>query len=185
MRSGSDARHAPCVRLDAERSALTIRTRAEGLLARVAHDLELRAGTLAGDFEGDSGRVRVPIAGLRVVGAVKRGALHEGALSASDKAEIERRIREVVLAGSDEVHVDVTLTGTRASLRVHAPRGTQQLECEVQREDAGSADRGGVRVRGRCALSLAALGVAPIKLPLGAGRVADAVEVRFEAQLVP
>jgi hypothetical protein len=163
------------VKLDPARTRLTVRTRVEGLLAAVAHSLELRAGGLRGELQEQSGRIEVPVAGLRVVGAIKHGRVDPDAPSLADKAEIERRIREVVFDRAERVEVAVALSGSRASFEVRAPHGSQRVGCALRRE--------GARVSGTCTLSLAALGIAPVKLPLGTGRVADAVEVRFETEL--
>jgi hypothetical protein len=164
------------VKLDPERTVLTLHTGVEGLFAAMAHSLELRAQGVTGELEGEHGTVHVPVAGLRVVGALAHGRVDPEVPSPADKAEIERRIRETVLAGADEITIEVALTGPRARFTVHAPHGSQVLSCELERSD--------LQVRGRCSVSLQALGVAKVKLPLGAARVADAVEVRFEAALV-
>jgi hypothetical protein len=165
------------VKLDPDRTRLTVRTEVKGLLAAIAHALELRAEGLSGGLEGDVGHVHVPIAGLRVVGSLKHGVVDPSALSARDKAEIERRLREEVLVGGTTLEIGVALAGSAATFSVRAPRGSQQVRCELRRD--------GLRASGQCALSLGALGIAPIKLPLGTGRVADRIEISFEAVLQP
>ncbi|MFI5307258.1 MAG: hypothetical protein ACHQ53_07900 [Polyangiales bacterium] len=164
------------MKLDSERTVLTLRTGVEGLFAAVAHSLELRAQGVTGEVQGARGTVCVPVAGLRVVGALTHGRVDPEAPSPADKAEIERRIRETVLVGAHEVTVEVALSGSRATFTVHAPHGTQVVSCAIERSD--------LQVRGRCSVSLQALGVAQVKLPLGAARVSDAVEVLFEAALL-
>jgi len=164
------------MQLDPARTTLTLRTGVEGLFAAVAHSLELRAQGVTGEIEGEHGTLRVPVASLRVAGALSHGRVDPAVPSPADKAEIERRVREVVLAGADAITVDVALSGSMARLTVHAPHGTQAVSCELARD--------GLHVRGHCRLSLQALGVAKVKLPLGAARVADGVEVSFETALI-
>ena len=164
------------MKLDPARTTLTLRTGVEGLFAAVAHSLELRAQSVTGEIEGERGTLRVRVASLRVAGALSHGRVDPAVPSPADKAEIERRIREDVLTGADDISVDVAVAGSTARLTVHAPHGTQAVTCEIARD--------GLQVRGHCRLSLQALGVAKVKLPLGAARVSDAVEVSFETALI-
>lgn len=164
------------MRLDSEKTTLTVRTKAEGFLSKLAHDLELRAHDLSGTFDAGRGTVRVPIDGLRVVGAVKRGKVDTTVLSTRDKADIEKRVVDEVLAGATHVEVDVEVDDARAKLTVRAPSGTQTVQCTLTREDH--------RARGACELSLSALGIHTVKGPMGAFRVADRVEIAFDAVFV-
>jgi hypothetical protein len=164
------------VRLDPEKTTLTVRTKAEGFLSKLAHDLELRAHHVSGTFDAGRGTIRVPIDGLRVAGVVKRGKLDTTVLSTHDRSDIEKRIVDEVLAGGSHVEVDVEVDDARAQLTVRAPRGKQTVQCSLARD--------GHRARGECALSLSALGVHTVKGPMGAFRVADRVEVAFEAVFV-
>jgi hypothetical protein len=164
------------LRLDPERTRVLLRTEAEGLLSALAHDLEIRAHDVTGSFEGTHGSVEVPVDGLRVVGAVKRGQVDPAVLTARDRGDIERRICEEVLTGGARVEVDVELAGDLVKLVVRAPRGTQAVSCGVRRE--------GNRARGECDLSLSALGVGSVRGPMGAFRVSDRVTVTFDAYFV-
>ena len=175
------------LRLMGTKSRITVRTFAEGLFARLAHDLEIVAEGTAGQSEptadaaaAASVTVRVPVRGLRVVGAVRDGRVDERTLSVSDRADIEERMR-TGLAG-DEVVVVATLVGTRARLDVRTPHGRQSVEVPVvvNRTEAGS-----VRASGTGDLSLRALGVPPVRGPAGAFRLADRVQVSFDATFEP
>jgi len=171
------------LRFSAKGSTITVRTFAEGLLARFAHDLEIaiRDVTGEGTDEPTEATLRVALSGLRVAGVVRDGVVDERTLSASERADIEARMREA-LAGGQEIRVDASLAGDRATLVVRAPGGTQPVTVvvQVEREAAGV-----MRVRGECALSLRALGVPPVRGPAGAFRVADRVAVRFDARFEP
>jgi hypothetical protein len=162
-------------------SSVVVRTFAEGLFARLAHDLEI--GALEAWGEGTDApphaTLGFAVAGLRVMGAVRAGKVDDRTLSASDRADIEARMNEALGAG--EVTVEATLLGETARLEVRAPRGRQSVEVAVE----VSREAGCVRVQGECALSLRALGVPPVRGPAGAFRLKDRVEVRFAARFEP
>ncbi|HVY47087.1 MAG TPA: hypothetical protein VHB21_14465, partial [Minicystis sp.] len=132
--------------LDPGRSSLAVRTRATGMLARLAHDLEVRAARLAGHAERDDdgafrGELEIDVAGLEVAGVVRHGAVDAGVLSASDRAEITDRMRKDAFRGASSVRV--TARGTspgRAELtiaidgreaRANAPLSTQESDGAV------------------------------------------------------
>jgi hypothetical protein len=164
--------------LDVARSSVKVRTRATGPLARLAHDLELEATGASGWVEEDGPSFRAeltfPVAGIRVVGVVRRGTVDRSVLSSRDVAEIERKIRGEVFRG-DEVRILGAGDRRLARLDVMAPRGSQVVTVALGIGDA-TAD-GGRAVEGRTRLSLATLGCAPIQAPLGAFKVADEIEV--------
>ena len=93
-------------------SAPTIRvfTYKDGLLARLAHDLQLTLERFEIEREGEQVRVRCWPESLRVDGAMKRGRLQEHGLSDSDKQKIRGNIRGEILYTSR--HPEVTFTGT-------------------------------------------------------------------------
>jgi len=167
--------------IDLRASSVILRTRATGLLARFAHDLEISAEGFEGSVEADGDRwsteLLFPVRRLRVIGSLKKdGKVDFSAISSSDLAEIERKIRDEVLRGRDvRVHVDGT-SSSRGQLRVTSPEGQQQLSLPLtvtERPD------GGHQVKGEVRLSLRKLGVPEIKGPLGAFKVSDEVEVEF------
>ena len=171
--------------IDLAASSLRIRTRASGLLARLAHDLELRATVLEGSVEEEpvswTTDLRVVVAGLRVAGTLRGDRLDPAALSASDRAEIERKLREEVLRVGE---VRVRATGrdrASAEVEVIAAR-TARARAALDVREAGD---GALQVVASLPLSLRALGVAEVKGPLGAFKVDDAVEVLVDLRLRP
>ncbi len=162
------------LRFDAQRSDIRLRTVAQGLLASVAHDLEIVATGGGGEAETDSGAaaVRFPLAGLRVVGVVRKGAVDGSVLRPDESAEIERRMREA-LSGTTDIDVHGTLgKGGSATLRVRVAQREATCQATLRRTDTD----GSVTLVGAADLSLAALGVAAPKGPLGAFRVGDRVQ---------
>jgi hypothetical protein len=172
--------------IDSANSKLSIRTRATGMLARLAHDIELAAADIRGQAvrndEGFSGELVVPVSGLRVVGQLHGDRLDPAGISNSDRLEIERKIREEVFLGTKEIHLRGRGTAwNRADVTVETTRGKMSVPISIR----GSEADGRVRISGRTELSLAALGVREIKGPVGAFKVKDAVEVLFEIILRP
>jgi hypothetical protein len=154
-----------------------VRTRAEGLLARFAHDLELTGeatGTLERDGDAWSAVVSVPVASLKVAGVLKGDRVDTTVLSAGDRAEIERRISTDVFRGLATIRAEGRGTASgRATVTIAGPRSAA---VPVQVTFAGD------RANAEGVVSLAALGIAEVKAPLGAFRVRDGVEVRIDAQ---
>ena len=173
--------------IDVAASSIVLRTRAKGLLSKLAHDLEIRAEAFEADVELDDERfeaeLRFVVRRLRVVGAVKKGRVDGSVLSSSDTLEIERRIREQVFERGDETVV-VALKGddARASAEVKAPRGRQSLDVRL---DTRRDDDGRIRVAAELSLSLRKLGVKEVKGPLGAFKLDDAVETRVAIVVEP
>jgi hypothetical protein len=171
--------------VDLKSSTVTIRTKASGLLARLAHDLELDASRFSASIEPEGAQWRVelefPVASIRVVGALKGGRVDRTVLSASDVSEIERKLRDEVLRG-DLVRVRGAGDRRRGELTVIAPRGEQKLTVALTTEDRAS----GETVVGLATkVSLARLGVGEVKGPLGAFKIADDVEVAARLVLLP
>jgi hypothetical protein len=187
------------MKLDAARSRVAIYTFAEGLLSRLAHDLELTVDDMTGELTGSADaracELRVPVRAIKVTGVMKRGVLDPRVLSSADRETIERQIREDVMRGGDDAVV--TARGTRSEgkgegssagksrarvrIEVALPRGRATFTCDVEVLDADeAAEKGEARACGEIDLSLRALGVAPVKGPMGAFRVSDRVRVAFE-----
>lgn len=178
-------------RLDNGASKLVLRTRAQGLLARLAHDLEIAATEITGsaslDVEGDGGAwtadIAIPVSSLHVAGALHGDRLDTSTLSSKDRAEIERKIREEVLAAGPEIRAraegpsrergeaTVSIGGSSARVRVSHSKS----------EPSGA----GFSVTGRAELSLRALGIPEVKGPLNAFRVADTIEVLYTLVILP
>lgn len=154
------------LKLDREATKIRLLTRAEGFLSPLAHDLELSA--TPGDFvDGDT--LVFPAGSVRVVGAVKKGHLDEGVLSVGDRFEIDRRVRDELLAF--EVRARATRAGRDLDVTIQTPRGR-----ETRRVSAAVTERDGViDVRGELSLSMKSLGVGPVKGPMNVFRVKDEV----------
>ncbi len=172
--------------IDAANSKLTIRTRAAGILARLAHDLEFSASDIRGQAtrndEGFSGELVVSVSGLRVTGQLHGDRLDPAGISHSDRIDIERKVREEVFYGVKEIHVRGRGTElNHADVTVETPLGKMNVHLSIR----GSETDGRVRISGQTEVSLAKLGVREIKGPLGAFKVKDAVEVLFEIILQP
>ncbi|AKT41902.1 hypothetical protein [Chondromyces crocatus] len=173
--------------LDPAASRLTLRTRAAGMLARLAHDLELEAKHLRGHarVEGDTwtAELQIPVESLSVAGTLRGERLDPSALSASDRGEIERRVRDEVLRGTQEVKIQASgRTRTRAEVRIVLQGAETRLSAAL---DTREGPGGALTVSGSCRLSLRDLKIAEIKGPLGAFKIRDDVEVRFDITLRP
>lgn len=168
-------------------SHVRIRTFAEGLLARLAHDLELVCREPHGAAErtdGDdaSGHVDIAIAKIDVNGTLKHGRMDPDGLSASDRADCLAKMRKDVFFVDDRsdafVRVTATLRGNHAQLRIATPGGAMvERPVTVILETVGEH---ATRVSGTFDVSLNALGSSPIKGPMNAFRVKDSVEVAFD-----
>ena len=172
--------------VDTAASSITLRTRAEGLLARLAHDLEIAAPLFRGrvtlDGEAWTAEVGVAVASLRVVGVVHGTELDRAALSSSDRAQIEQKMRQdVFFGGVREVTANAqgtSRTGGEATIAIGTRSQRVPLTLSLEAPPGGN-----ITASGRFTLSLEKLGVKPIKGPLGAFRVKDAVEVLFTIPL--
>jgi hypothetical protein len=172
--------------VDSSSSKLVIRTRAVGMLARLAHDLELTATNFHGhatrNAEGFSGELVITVAGLRVAGQLQGDRVNPAGISNSDRQEIEKKIRGEVFAGVKEILVlGMGTNWDRADITVETGHGKTTLSVSLR----GIEENDRIRLTGRTELSLAKLGVREIKGPLGAFKVKDAVEVLFEIILRP
>jgi hypothetical protein len=170
--------------LDLQSSRLAVRTRAVGMLARLAHDLEIVATRLEGraelDGEAWSGELSIPTDALDVAGVLKGERVDPNVLSPPDRAEILKRMRADAFHGAAAVQVRANGTSLdRAELvvavRDHETRSIVQLRT---RED-GEA----IAVAGTAKLSLKSIGAREIKAPLGAFSVKDEVEIVFDLVL--
>lgn len=170
--------------LDESQSSIRIRTFAEGVFARLAHDLELRCGALSasGILDRDAGKgsciVEVRLGAIEVTGVLANGTVDPRALSTSDRRDIlEKMRREVFHASADAI---VRVAGSRdpsPEISVTFPSGRTvkvNPRARVEHDDTS------VRVEGQCELSLRALGSDNVKGPMGAFRVKDRVEVLFD-----
>ncbi|WP_437680626.1 hypothetical protein [Sorangium sp. So ce131] len=173
--------------LDPGASRLIVRTRAVGMLARLAHDLEITASDLRGRARLDgpswTAEIAIDVRKLRVAGVVRGDRLDPDVLSAADRRDIEQRLQGEVLRGTDVVEVRASgATRDRADVRVQVASGSAALSLPLTSRERGD---GAVGVEGSCQVSLAALGVREVKGPLGAFKVRDGIEVLFDLTLRP
>lgn len=175
--------------LDASRSRVRIHTFAEGLFARLAHDLELVCGDLSGTAthtaagEG-SAVVSAPLRGIEVAGVVEHGRVDGSRLSSSDRRDIlDKMQREVFHATpASAVKIEASLDGSSARVRITLPNGrrTDASATTIVREEDG-----GLGTSGGFSMSLSEIGAGVIKGPMGAFRVKDRVEVVFDLVFKP
>ncbi len=175
--------------LDRSRSRVRIHTFAEGLFARLAHDLELTCEDLSGSCsrptpETARATIQVPIAGIHVIGVLRSGAVDRDVLSAADLRDIADKMRrEVFQAGvSAVIRVDVSYEAEDAHCRLTLPNG--RVVARATRPQI-TVDDGATRVRGKLEVSLSSIGSAPVKGPMGAFRVRDDVAVSSDLWFVP
>lgn len=148
----------------------------DGLLARLAHDLQIRATDWEIAVDGDAVRGRFGLAGLRVDGAVERGRVADGVLSTADRAKIERTMADDVLLMRR--HPDATFAGVldRETRRVTGKLTLHGRAIEigplVLRED-------GDRIVGEVTLVPSKWGIAPYRALAGALKLQDRVIVRW------
>lgn len=152
LRLPSNALGAPA-RRDRATDHFVLRTFARGLLSTLAHDLEITAGDATGEAaageEVTTARLSFPVAGLRVAGVVRQGRVDAGVLSEGDRREVDRRIREDVLARGERVSVEAELRGDRVRATVIVPTGRSVVEGRAKVTTGGTA-RGCSRARWRC-----------------------------------
>jgi hypothetical protein len=170
--------------IDPARSTLILRTRAGGFLSALAHDLELSGtiarGSVTREGERWDGELVVEPASIKVVGAIKRGHVDRGVLSASDVRDIEGKIVSEVFGGQAELVVRCSGTLEAPTIRVTAKRETlMNAKVSVKKDDAARvfSAKGTISIKG--------LGLSEVKGPLGAFVIKDDVEVEATATLIP
>lgn len=178
--------------LDPSRSRVRIQTFAEGLFARLAHDLELLcnevSGTALTNAETTPGggkttgtaSVEAPLRGMVVAGVLgKDGRVDPRGLSPSEQRDALAKMQQDVFhAGPDAVvRIEAHHDGDGARIRLVPPAG-KAVESVVRPEV--QVDAGAVHARGSFEVSLAAIGSDVVKGPMGAFRVKDRVKVIFD-----
>jgi hypothetical protein len=178
----------PDLVLDPARSRVRLQTFAEGLLARLAHDLELICGDLSGTASttGNGGAlsgnasVDAPLSGMHVAGVLgKDGRVDERGLSTNERRDCLAKMQKDVFHARPDgiVRIHVNLDGDSARIRVVPPNGKAVeavVPAEIRTEDNG------LRASGSFDVSLVAIGSDVVKGPMGAFRVKDRVKVIFD-----
>lgn len=165
--------------MNAARDHIRILTFKQGLLSRLAHDLQIECiGFEIGLHDGKL-RARFDLAALRVQGAVVRGQVDPGALTAADRAKIERTMQDDVLQISrfpearfeGEVSASEHAATISGALTLHG-RTRELPRFVVQLRD------------GRCVASVSFApsdwGIAPYRALGGALKLQDRVTVRVD-----
>ncbi len=169
-----------------------MRTFAEGLFSRLAHDLELTCTRPTGhaDVDRDASTatisIDVPLDRLEVRGTVRKdGSVDVDGLTASDRRDVLAKMKsDVFHASGGVITINAKLESDgKARVTVTPPNGNaldktitpQSLKLE---ESACTAS-------GKVDVSLHALGSDTVKGPMNAFRVKDGVEVHFNVTFVP
>jgi hypothetical protein len=149
-----------------------------GVLARLAHDLQLSVGAFELTLQAGHVHGYADPRSLRVDGALSAGKLDPNGLHERDKRQVEATIRDEIL---DVAHfARIEFTGELAaaeprvqgSLRLRGQERPLTLELEVQAD----------RVLARAELVPSQFGIAPYKALAGAIKLQD--RLRLEAELM-
>ena len=171
--------------LDSAKSKVRLRTFAEGLFARLAHDLELECRGLTGSAEIDSSsgtragtaRIVAPIEKIDVLGTLSKDKkVDPKGLSPSDREDCLGKMRKDVFhATSGNVTVEATIDSGKAKVTITPPNGkvVTTRAIALAGDDATS-------VSGTLEVSLSAIGSDTVKGPMNAFRVKDVVEIVFD-----
>lgn len=173
--------------VDEQASTVRLRTFAEGLFAKLAHDLELSCRGIRGtatrtgeDDRAGTVTIEVPIHRIEVAGTVKDGRVDASGLSPSDRTDCLAKMQKDVFHTQSRdavVRVEATLDGGKARLRVCPPNG-KEVERIVMIETRRDGSQ--VHAKGKFELSLSAIGSDTVKGPMNAFRVKDHIEVAFD-----
>ena len=167
------------MRFDPTTAECRVFTYKEGLLSAVAHDLEIRVESFTIEIDETAWRLeaRFDPTSLRVVGAVRNGAVDPGELSESDKRTIEGNIVRDVLDAAR--HPEIRFTSDAATGRGDdlAVRGTLALHGHT-RDVTVIARRGADGWTAEARLHQPDFGIRPYSAMLGTLRVKADVVVR-------
>lgn len=161
------------------RGKLTVFTFKEGLLSRVAHDLQLELGELQITLDGEVVRGEFPLRAIRLVGPVEGGVVRPEQYDAGRRADVERAMNEDIL--HTERDPTAVFTG-RATPRgegfavegeLALAGGRAPLAFEVRRE--------GAAYRATFELQPSRWGIPQYRAMLGAIRLQDRVRLELEA----
>lgn len=157
---------------------LRIYTFKDGMLSRVAHDLQIVAHDAQISPDGDGWQVVVDPLRLQVECAMRLGVPAPGVLSAKDKRDIEETLRSEVLQTGRHPTIRWTIGAlphlpgvAQGRLHLHGQARPQPVELRVE---AGT-------MHARAEIDQRSYGITPYKALMGALRVQPIV--RVEAQL--
>ncbi|MBC8072451.1 MAG: YceI family protein [Deltaproteobacteria bacterium] len=158
--------------MDRELLVLTFK---DGLLARLAHDLQIRATDWDVVIDGDAITVRVGLRGLKVDGAVVGERVAPGVLSAGDLGKIERTMNEDVLATGRWPEARFEGVIDRAGMVVRGRLGMHGRSIELP--PVHVVEEGG-RVHAEVAIVPSRWDIGPYRALAGALKLQDRVVVR-------
>lgn len=154
----------------------------EGLLSKIAHDLEIAVEKFELDIDAEASRARgqFDTGSLRVLHAMSEGSPNPTALSDTDKAKIGKQIQQEVLGSAQ--HPQATFQAAEVS---EAPGGGWLVAGELTLHGvtrpvkAESKQAGSTQV---CELTLHQpdFGITPYKAMMGTLKVQADVKVRLE-----
>lgn len=173
------------MRFDEQRAQVRVFTFKEGLLSKLAHDLELRVGRFSVVVAEDGGAVEAEFdaGSLTVVGAVRGGRVEPGLLSAGDLRTIEKTIRDEVLAVRRYPTIRFRSTEVRAQADGnHRVVGVLALHGH-EREIAFDARREGRLQVAEVTLHQPDFGIRPYTAMLGTLKLRPEVRVRVAVPL--
>jgi hypothetical protein len=174
--------------LDRDKTKVRLRTFAEGLFARLAHDLELECRGLTGAAEIDpdtragTARIVAPIEKIDVLGTLSKdkSKVDPQGLSPSDREDCLGKMRKDVFhATTGNVIVEAKIDTGKARVTITTPNGKSitTRAINLATDDATS-------VTGTLEVSLSAMGSDTVKGPMNAFRVKDIVEIVFDVTFV-
>jgi hypothetical protein len=169
--------------LDPSKTKVRLRTFAEGLFARLAHDLELECRELTGTAEIDSStrsgtaRILAPIDKIDVLGTLSKDKkVDPKGLSPSDREDCLGKMRKDVFhATKGNVTVEATIDSGKARVTITPPNGKT-----ITTRAINLATDDATTLTGTLEISLSAIGSDTVKGPMNAFRVKDMVEIVFD-----
>ncbi|MCL2725357.1 MAG: hypothetical protein FWD69_13070 [Polyangiaceae bacterium] len=178
--------------LDPSRSQIRLRTFAEGLFSKIAHDLELVCSKLSGTASRDdtsaamtgTATIEIPIRGIEVAGTLHGSRVDAAGLSTRERHDCLEKMRREVFHVGDEgvVRAEIVLRDTAAHVRIVPPKGKS---AEMSARVTVREQEGVIVGQGMLEVSLSAIGSDVVKGPMNAFRVKDRVEVHFEIAFTP
>jgi hypothetical protein len=157
-------------------ATIHIFTYKSGLLARMAHDLQLTAQRCELTLQGRQLHAACAADSLRVDGAVTSHGLAPDALSATDKQQVEQTVRTEILDSARYPTIELTARiddGGKDRLRVSGTLRVRDQERPIEVE----VQRRGDSLQTELELTPSQFGIAPYKALAGAIKLQDRVRV--------
>jgi len=166
-------------RFDATTAECFVFTFKEGLLALVAHDLQIRVTELSIEIDDETRAIDARFApdSLRVVGAIRNGQLVRDALSAGDRNEIESNIVQYVLQSAQFPEIRFVSSAVTEKRGSFAIKGTLTLHGRERRIKV-TAQRHEKMYTAECTLHQPDFGITPYRALLGTLRISPEVKIQ-------